>query len=67
MCQNPFFKCQTRQAKIVVDIIYKGTRYEICEFCWNKLAESDAEWGEPLPEPYYGPFPQEGSSDAKEF
>jgi hypothetical protein len=58
-CENPFFPCEGKSNKIAIIIRLKDGDHQICEDCWNKLAETDAEWGEPLPEPYYGPFPQE--------
>jgi hypothetical protein len=58
MCQNPFFPCQGKTNRTTVIIRLKNQDHEICEDCWNKLAESDIEWGDPLPEPYFGPFPQ---------
>jgi hypothetical protein len=51
MCQNPFFPCQGKTNRTAVIIRLKDQDHEICEDCWNKLAESDIEWGEPKKEP----------------
>jgi hypothetical protein len=46
-CKNPWNgKCQN--ADIEVFILYKGVRLPICRRCWNKIAKSNIEWGEPL-------------------
>jgi hypothetical protein len=58
-CQNPFFSCEGKSNRIAVTISVNGVNYDICDNCWQTIAESDIEWGKPLPEPYYGPFPQE--------
>jgi hypothetical protein len=51
-CSNPFFRCESQNpTDIALDIIYKGEQLPICEDCWTKLAETDIEWGQPLPEP----------------
>jgi hypothetical protein len=44
---EPFFKCEGKSNKIAVIIRLKGRDHQICEDCWNKLAESEIEWGEP--------------------
>jgi hypothetical protein len=49
MCQNPFFPCQGKTNRIAVIIRLKNQDHEICEDCWNKLADSNISWGEPLP------------------
>jgi hypothetical protein len=59
MCQNPFFKCEGKSSHIAVIIRLNGVDHEVCDSCWQKIADSDIEWGEPLPEPYFGPFPQQ--------
>jgi hypothetical protein len=68
MCENPFFPCEGKSNRIAVIIRLNGQDHEVCEDCWQRIAESDIEWGEPLPEPHFGPFPQpkkEGGSQAK--
>jgi hypothetical protein len=49
MCHNPFFPCQGKNNRTAVIIRLKDQDHEICEDCWNKLADSNISWGEPLP------------------
>jgi hypothetical protein len=43
-CENPFFKCEGKSNKIAVMIRLKGKEYEVCDSCWEKIADSDIEW-----------------------
>jgi len=45
-CENPFFSCEGKGNRIVLDIIFNGKRLSICEDCWEKIANSKIEWGE---------------------
>jgi hypothetical protein len=36
---EPFFKCEGKSNKIAVIIRLKDGDHQICEDCWNKLAE----------------------------
>jgi len=47
-CSNPFFKCQNQNDKIAVVIRIKGKDYEICEYCWEIIADSNIQWGKPI-------------------
>lgn len=49
-CQNPFFSCTSSEpTKIALDILYKGQRLPLCKDCWQKLADTDAQWHWPEP------------------
>ncbi len=50
-CNNPFFSCEGKSNRIAVVIRIKGIDYEICEECWNKIADSDIQWENPEGEP----------------
>jgi len=45
MCQNPWAYKKCSNADLAVFIVYKGEQLSICHKCWNKLADSDHEWG----------------------
>lgn len=52
-CSNPFFNCLGRkeeQFEIHCDVIVNSEQFHICEKCWNKLATSNHEWGQPKTE-----------------
>jgi hypothetical protein len=42
-CENPFFSCVNidPELKIVLDIQLKEEKYEICQYCWPLIAESE--------------------------
>lgn len=44
-CQNPW-NPHCNNTDIVVFIRYKDETLPICQECWNKIADSDLEWGE---------------------
>jgi hypothetical protein len=43
-CQNPFFECDSKGSHIAVIIRLNNKNYEVCDSCWEKIAESDIEW-----------------------
>jgi len=46
-CKNPWNgKCKNTDIEVL--ILYKGDRLPICRRCWNKIANSNIEWGESL-------------------
>lgn len=45
VCQNPWLKHPCKNTDIVVYIVYENQRLPICRKCWEKIAESDLEWG----------------------
>jgi len=46
-CQNPFFKCTSKNNKTAIIIKLNGQDREICDTCWQKIADSDIEWTNP--------------------
>jgi len=45
MCDNPWRHKKCTNTDIAVIINYKGQELEICHKCWDRIADSDKEWG----------------------